>query len=294
MRFNMVLTGDGRSVVLVTGDDGEISMLTDDHPHFVRIGQALLAGEDPSQFIDGTYEPDAPSIEDLSDRVSIVDGVLHFDGDPVYDALSETILRYRTEERDPYNIVRFMERLSANPSANSREQLFTWAQAKDLTIDPNGFLIAYKGVTEDMLSLSSGKARVNGVEHEGQIPNVIGAVVAMPRSEVNDNTGVGCSTGLHVGSWSYASGFGPLTLEVRIDPANVVSVPNDCSFQKMRVCEYEVVAVHERPEDDLSDYEPAPAWDEDEAWNEFAAAEVPQGILASLRARLRKNRKAQS
>jgi hypothetical protein len=34
---------------------------------------------------------------------------------------------------------------------------------------------------------------------------------------------------------------------VEIDPADVVSIPTDCNFQKLRTCRYKVVAEYERP-----------------------------------------------
>jgi hypothetical protein len=34
---------------------------------------------------------------------------------------------------------------------------------------------------------------------------------------------------------------------VEIDPADVVSIPTDCEFQKLRTCRYKVVAEYERP-----------------------------------------------
>jgi hypothetical protein len=38
---------------------------------------------------------------------------------------------------------------------------------------------------------------------------------------------------------------------VEIDPADVVSIPTDCEFQKLRTCRYKVVAECERPLDEL-------------------------------------------
>jgi hypothetical protein len=37
---------------------------------------------------------------------------------------------------------------------------------------------------------------------------------------------------------------------VEIDPADVVSIPTDCEFQKLRTCRYKVVAEYERPLDE--------------------------------------------
>jgi hypothetical protein len=36
-------------------------------------------------------------------------------------------------------------------------------------------------------------------------------------------------------------------MEVEINPADVVSIPTDCNFQKLRTCKYKVVAEHELP-----------------------------------------------
>lgn len=285
MRFNMTHTSEGRSTIVIIDEDGNPRTITDSHPNYVRIAEALLhGGDDPAIMV----WLDASAAGAFVDgRVTISDGVLHFDGDPVYNGLSDVIMRYRREGRDTANLIRFMERLSANPSRRSREQLFQWTQAKDMTIDADGYIIGYKGVSADLLSMTAGTAAVDGVEVTGNIPNEIGTVISMPRSEVQDDHTVGCSTGLHVGSWGYASSFGPVTLEVRIDPADVVSVPSDCSFQKMRCCRYEVIAVHESDEDDLYDYEPDATYDEDEAWDSFENY-VPPTFLARLRDRLRR------
>lgn len=285
MRFNMVNTSEGRSTIVIFPEDGgDLVTVTDSHPNYVRIATALLQDQDPTEFLSGETRS---IVEALSDRVEIIDGVLHFDGDEVFDNLASVIERYHAEGRDASNLVRFMERLAENPSRRSREQLFSWTQAKDLTIDADGYIIAYKGVSEDLLSMSSGTALVDGEQVTGQIPNMVGTVIEMPRSQVQDDPDVGCSYGLHVGSWDYASGFGPVTLEVRLDPADVVSVPRDCGYQKLRCCRYTVVAIHDRPEDDLSDYEPEAIWDQDEAMDAFMEF-IPQSFYDRLRERLRR------
>lgn len=293
MRYNIVLTNEGTSTIVLTDDNLNTRTITDDHPNFIRIMDGLRNGEDVS----GWLNPDAGSVlTKLSDRVSVDgSGTIHFDGDPVYNGLADTIQRYRREGREPHNLIRFMERLSENPSRRSREQLFTWTQAKELVIDADGFIIAYKGVTADMLSVSRGSALVDGVPHEGQIPNEIGKVISMPRSEVQDDPNQGCSYGLHVGNWAYASGFGQVLLEVQVDPADVVSVPSDCAYQKMRCCRYRVITEHVLEDDDLSDYEPEATWDDDEvmdAWTDDAEDAffdyVPTTFMDRLRDKLRR------
>ncbi len=68
----------------------------------------------------------------------------------------------------------------------------------------------------------------------------------MPRSKVDDDTSAGCSTGLHAGTYRYASGFAQgRLLTVEINPRDVVSVPTDSDYQKIRTCRYTVVGVTE-------------------------------------------------
>jgi hypothetical protein len=284
-RWNSVLTSEGNNTIVIYDENLSAHTITETHPNFVRILSGLQAEEDVSEWLDGSQ---IKVLATLSDRVSIEDDVLHFDGDPVYDGLSQTILRYRREGRDVANLVKFMERLAENPSRRSREQLFTWTQAKDLVIDPEGYIIAFKGVTSDMLSIHSGTAYVDGEKVDGHIPNMVGTVITMPRSQVQDDPNKGCSHGLHAGNWSYASSFGYVILEVRIDPADVVSVPSDCAYQKLRSCRYEVVAVHETDEGDLDEYEPESTWDEEEAmdeWDSFVEY-APPSFMQRLRDRL--------
>jgi hypothetical protein len=70
----------------------------------------------------------------------------------------------------------------------------------------------------------------------------------MPRNKVDDNKENGCSYGFHAGSVDYAKNFmdrdGHLML-VEINPADVVSIPTDCQFQKLRTCKYKVVGEYE-------------------------------------------------
>ena len=78
-----------------------------------------------------------------------------------------------------------------------------------------------------------------------QILNEVGATIEVARRCVDDNKDHHCSFGLHVGSFDYADGWagedGRLLL-VEFDPADAVSVPTDCDFQKLRVSKYKVIS----------------------------------------------------
>lgn len=73
----------------------------------------------------------------------------------------------------------------------------------------------------------------------------------MKREAVDANADVHCSKGLHVGALAYSGpggwywSNGDRVVICKINPRDVISVPNDHNGQKMRVCEYEVVAEYE-------------------------------------------------
>lgn len=189
----------------------------------------------------------------LSERVSAKDGKLYLDGDEIRGEVVEVILRSMSQGlKDFQPLVFFIERMAQNPNPASVDQLYAWIAAQDLTIDIDGMIVGYKGVIANgdgtFRSVNAGKAIVNGQELSGQITQQIGDIVEMPRSEVQFDPGVGCSTGLHVGTYDYASGWarGAL-LEVAVDPRDVVSVPTDCGAQKLRCCRYQIVGTIDKP-----------------------------------------------
>jgi len=216
----------------------------------------------------------------LTDRIALGDdGELYLDAEPVHGTVVENIKKQLAQGiNNPTPLLRFIERMSANPNPESVEQLYNWFTAAGLTLDTDGRIVGYKGVAKTASgafeSVNRGRAIVDGVVYNGAIPNYLGAVVEMPRSEVEFNPAVGCSTGLHVGSYDYASGWarGAL-LEVRVDPADVVSVPTDCSAQKMRCRRYEVIGTIDQPYtagvigDDVDEYGAGDLWGDFE-WDE--------------------------
>ena len=64
----------------------------------------------------------------------------------------------------------------------------------------------------------------------------------MERNEVDDNRDRTCSTGLHFCSQDYLDHFGGQRIMiVKINPADVVSIPSDYNDSKGRATGYEVV-----------------------------------------------------
>jgi hypothetical protein len=252
IKYNLVGSEDGSVITVYLRGHGALTAHSS-HPNFGRILEAVLEGTDDDNLA-GLF--DAAKLAEskfnsLSERVSVANGRLYLDGDEVNNALTTQVLRFIDEGVEDWKpLVKFFENVQANPNEHSREQLFNWLDRRDFTITTDGLIVGYKGVRSDLTSVKTGKATVNGEVKTGNIPNPLGAVIEMPRSDVHHAPGVGCSTGLHVGTYDYAKSFtqGKL-LEVHVNPRDVVSVPTDSAEAKMRVCRYVVVDEfdHENP-----------------------------------------------
>jgi hypothetical protein len=242
---------DGFSSITVLRD-GELYVANNEHPNFGGIVERAKAGDESVTDLFDIAKVAAAKFNRLSDRVTERNGHIYLDGEEVNDALTKQIVRCLSEDVDDFRpLVNFFEKVATNPNEHSRAQLYRWLERHDFTIDEDGDFYAYKGVSSDgagYKSISHGTAIVDGETFTGAIPNQIGSIVEMPRGEVHHEPSVGCSTGLHAGTWSYASGFARgATLKVKINPRDVVSVPTDCNDEKLRVCRYLVVEPVEAP-----------------------------------------------
>jgi hypothetical protein len=243
-RFN---NGNGvENITVFDPETSEMFVATSDHPNWNVIIEVLeFGGREVLDLFDVT-KVISKKFEVLSERISVRNGRIYLDGDEVNNTLTEQILRFLDNGDDFEPLVKFYDRLAQNPDQGSVDQLFRWLQSHDFTITTDGKIIGYKGVEQcnsGYQSVRSGKAIVNGQEHVGQIPNNLGDVVEMPRSEVTFDPYMTCSHGLHVGTYDYAKSWGDVVLKVLVDPRDVVSVPTDSAGQKLRTCRYTVLEV---------------------------------------------------
>lgn len=160
----------------------------------------------------------------------VEDGTLKYEGIEVPDSLTARMGAMAATGEDPTPLMRFYARLAKNPSYRSRTQLHEFMCHVGIPIEADGTFLAYKGVKNDLYDV-----------HSGKFLNAPGEILTMPRNAISDDPDVGCHVGFHVGALEYAAGFGERVVICRVDPEHVVSVPRDSSFQKMRVCRYEVV-----------------------------------------------------
>lgn len=199
-------------------------------------GDDVLGLFDVAEEVSKRFEP-------LSERVSVQNGAVYFDGDQVDDTITRQVVRFLEEgENDWLPLVAFMENVANNPQEQSREQLYDWLRDRNFTITDDGCFIAYKGLTEDYKSTRSGPGIVNGEEVNGYLDNSPGNSVEIARSLVHHDPNSSCASGLHVGTHAFAKSWSRgKFVEVKVNPRDVVSVPHDSSSQKIRVCRYLVL-----------------------------------------------------
>ena len=198
------------------------------------------------------------------EQIEVKDGSVFVSGDVVRSIVADRIINFLADGIDCLPIFKFITRLHLNPSKRAVDELYTFLEHKHLPLTETGTFLAYKAVRQDFTD-----------KHTGRFDNSVGNVLEMPRNKVDDDKNVGCSYGFHAGTLAYATNFAggnDRMVLVEIDPADVVSIPTDCEFQKLRTCRYKVVAECERPltehvyesrfstenDDDVDD-----EWDED-------------------------------
>jgi len=187
--------------------------------------------------------------------IFIENGLLKYKDYVVKTSLVDRIQHVVERAGEVQPFLRFIENLFTNPSMQSVNELYLFLEHNSLPITDDGNFLAYKKVKV----VEEGKKFMD--IYTGKIDNSPGAVVCMHREEVNDDRTQACSTGLHVCSKNYLQFFGSddptesTAVVVKVNPRDVVSVPDDYDNAKMRVCRYTVVKeLPEYREKKLPDY----------------------------------------
>ncbi len=166
--------------------------------------------------------------------LKVVGGIVHRNDKAMPAVLNDRVMRMIARKEDARPILLAWDRVLKNPNPDSGQQLFAFLAANPgIAFTDDGYILFYKGVRQNFRDC-----------HSGVFDNSPGETIEMDRARVSSNRSSSCSFGFHVGSRKYASGFGNgQTVICKVDPADVVCVPLDCSQQKIRVCKYTVVGV---------------------------------------------------
>lgn len=221
------------SVTLVI--EGQTTPITDSHPNYSEIRKLAASG----------IYTGIPALLDLvtaikdfgAGLVTVEDGVVLFEGNPTHNTMTDRILAMVDEGLEVGPMVAFMENVMQNPSFRAVQELYGFLEANDLPITDDGHFLGYKMVNR------TADGKFTDI-YSGKFDYSVGAPPAtMPRNAVNEDKEMTCSSGLHVCAQEYLGQYssGSCTILVKVNPADVVSVPVDYHNAKMRVCKHETV-----------------------------------------------------
>jgi hypothetical protein len=225
----ITITGSGKIAAVI---EGKAYSVDPTHPNYYKIIESIKA-QDWDAFVKLTDI--ASSINAyVSEDVQVKDGVVYYKDIPIHNTLTERIIKFMREGLPWMPLCKFLENLMKNPSKRAVDELYTFLDEGELPITTDGCFLAYKNVRSDYKDI-----------HSGTFDNSVGAICEMPRNQVCDDKDKTCSSGLHFCSIKYLPNFsdsdGGKTMRLKINPADVVSIPSDYNNTKGRCCRYEVV-----------------------------------------------------
>lgn len=226
---NYIITSS--SLTIVIGNKPYIIDKT--HTNFDRIKDAIKTNAS-DEYIISLIDVATHINEYAQGKVLVKDGVVTYKGIDIRNALTSRILTMVNEGFNIDGMCLFMENLYNNPSKTAVDELYLFLEACNLPITEDGYFLAYKKVRPNYMDI-----------HSGTFDNSIGQKPQMDRNMVDDNRNNTCSQGLHFASYSYMSSFGNNTTDkimiLKINPADVVSIPSDYDNAKGRCWQYEVI-----------------------------------------------------
>ena len=230
--------------------DGQPHLFDHTHPHYASLVECVHVG-DSDEFINLVHTGDV--IEDWSEGdFELRSGYLYLEDEQIASDPTNRIIECIRQGFPHGPMLNYLTNLYDNVSERAVQESYTWSSHKGLPITDDGMMVGYKGVA--IYSGDTTKAK-NGDLNDGDhvdrytgrtFRNNVGDKCGMKRRQVCDDHTKGCDTGLHVGTYEYANSWaGPtgVVVLVKFNPKDIVSVPSDCNCQKMRVSEYEVIAI---------------------------------------------------
>lgn len=232
--------------------DNSITVLIGNKCHIIDISSPEFLG-----VRDAVRDQDWARVERTIDRakaintygkgkVVVKDGNVYYNGQPLHNALTIKMLNMMNQGFNITPLVNFLDRVMLNPSSTAVEELYLFLESGHIPISPEGYILAYKAVNRDYKDY-----------HSGKFDNSVGSEHEMRRNEVDDNRNNTCSRGFHFCSLSYSKQFlrtGGHLMIVQINPADVVSIPNDYNNTKGRTWRYKVVGEYEVVGKDYNDF----------------------------------------
>lgn len=217
----------GSNIVVVIGNKSHTVSKT--HITYQKVLDAIKAQDWDT--VKDIIEPKKVVLNYGKGNVSVQGETLYWKGKELHSTMSVRMIQMLQDGFPIEPMVAFMENLYTNPSKRAVDELYGFLEKSQLPITPDGHFLAYKKVRDNYMDC-----------HTGTMDNSVGKIVEMERNEVDDNKDRTCSAGLHFCSLGYLNHFGgERIMIVKINPADVVSIPSDYNDTKGRACRYEVI-----------------------------------------------------
>jgi hypothetical protein len=211
---------------------GQAPILIDsEHVNFAAVVEAIRSGD-----FDAAVELASVTnfLKTISGgAVSVSEQGVTYKGELLTGYLANKMVVFFNQGLPVEHYCTFLSNLMANPSMTARKELYNFLEAADLPITEDGCFLAYKAVRSDFKDI-----------HSAKFDNSPGKRHVMARAEVDDDRTRTCSYGFHAAAYQYARNFmqaGGKMVAVKINPADVVSIPADYNNQKLRCCDYTVM-----------------------------------------------------
>lgn len=254
MSFPYIVQGSNITVVIGTTPH----TVSKSHIAYNKLLAAIKAGE--WETVQDIIEPKKVVINFGRGNIEIQGDQIFWKGREMHNALTKRMVAMIQEDFPVAPLVAFMENLMENPSKRAVNELYGFLEKNTLPITPDGCFLAYKKVRQDYFDVHSGTVlnkpaayltdedaaaleEAAGKNNEVTVEVVDGVtVVSMERNLVDDDQNRTCSTGLHFCSKEYLTSFGgDRVVILKINPRDVVSIPNDYNDSKGRCARYEIV-----------------------------------------------------
>jgi hypothetical protein len=235
----------GRSVTLVTSDFRVLTS-TRDNPNWAKIEDAIRAKDEKALIKAISFKEQVTGFGEGivgSGDISIVGTNVFYRGQQLHGIDIDRMIAYITGGFPKESLILFLEAKFRNTFPESVQSLYGFLNNKQMPLTDNGTVLGWKGVDANYNSIMTGnEPLISGVRNSnGSISNRVGELVWMERKFVNADPENTCAPGLHIGSMSYAKGWGAKTMIVEFSPEHVVMVPRAEASDKLRVYKYRVV-----------------------------------------------------
>jgi hypothetical protein len=212
----------------------KMSVVSSSHIRFKEIQKQVFAGADESVIL-GLLDTAQDIFKFSEGSITIEDDKFLYNGVELHNTLTVRMIALLKDGANISIFVKFLDNLMQNPSFRAVNELYGFLEESKLPMTSDGCFLAYKKVRYYYMDIYS-----------NTMDNSVGNKVSMVRNSVDEDSARTCSAGLHCAAFDYLRHYGKSDCDdriviVKVNPKDVVAVPQDYDNQKMRVCEYLVV-----------------------------------------------------